>query len=50
MDFGDFLQAVMHACDSDPERAKPAQTEWENLSKRPDASGHFAAEARLALT
>ncbi|WP_199259890.1 hypothetical protein [Paracoccus binzhouensis] len=48
MNFGDCLQAAVAAGELDPERAKLARADWEDLAKRYKASGYSAADARLA--
>lgn len=48
MNFGDCLQAAVAAGELDPERAKLARADWEDLAKRYEASGYSAADARLA--
>lgn len=48
MNFADCLQAAVAAGELDPERARLAQKEWQDLSTRYEASGYSAADARLA--
>ncbi|WP_374425002.1 hypothetical protein [Paracoccus sp. (in: a-proteobacteria)] len=46
MNFGDCLQAAVAAGELDPERAKLARADWEDLAKRYEARGMSAADAR----
>lgn len=46
MNFGDCLQAAVAAGELDPERARLARADWEDLAKRYEASGYSAADAR----
>lgn len=48
MNFADCLQQAVNAGELDAERAKLAQTDWADLTKRYEASGYSFADARLA--